>query len=123
MKPPGLQMLQRAGAVPRPLVLGVEGVAVGIERDAAGTAQAAAHRLPAAVGKMAEGPAAKRAVGRVAAGETVHGPDRAVRSKPEPKVYSCSPPQAQASLTVSKRSARPSPSVSSTRVTSPCCVA
>ena len=36
-------------------------------------------------------------------------------TKPEPKLNSCSPPQAHASLTVSKRSARPSPSVSSTR--------
>ena len=81
----GPEMLQGTRAVPRPLAFRVEGVARRIERNAAGTAQPAAHRFPAAVGKMTQRPPAKESLGGVAVRETMDGPDRAVAVEAGPE--------------------------------------
>src|SRR5262249_45317360 len=55
----GLEELQAAGAVPRALVIGVEDVAVVVEADAAGRADAAAGGRHLAITAHAQAPAAE----------------------------------------------------------------
>ena len=71
-------LLETAGAVPGALVVGVEDVALGVEADAAGRANAAGRRDELALRRDLAGPAAELAVAVERAGQAEGDPDVAV---------------------------------------------
>jgi hypothetical protein len=74
----GYEMLERAGAVPRPLIVGVEHVPIAIEADASGRPHARGRWDHAAVGCDTDGPASKGHLAVEAAGQAEHDPELAV---------------------------------------------
>src|SRR6516162_6486722 len=72
------EVFEAARAVPGPLVVGVEDVAVGVEADAAGRADTTCGRDEFAVGADLAPPAAKLDVGGKGAGQAQRDPDVAV---------------------------------------------
>src|SRR5256885_15448060 len=81
LKIPGRQVLEGAGAVPRPLISGVKHVAKIVRADSAGRADAAASGHHPAIRRNTQTPAAIISLARKGTGQTEHEPDVAIFGK------------------------------------------